>query len=170
MLWESEMKILWNLDKAAFLWYSREQWHNRQGAECSPRDFWLGNFCWPTGKKEAKKKGKGWKIEKKKENCKRERGKLKMEGGKVRKWFFFFFFFFCFSLFKTTKICFGSTKMEIFYQEKAFHAGKKIGKNDFAPSEKFSCYTPSLEPCCGPVLCSLWLVTSIMLRAGWNTS
>ena len=26
--------------------------------------------------------------------------------------------------------------MEIFYREKAFHAEKKIRKNDFAPSEK----------------------------------
>ena len=50
------------------------------------------------------------------------------------------FVFFCFSRFKTTQICFGSTKMEIFYREKAFHAGKKIRKNDFPPSEKFSCY------------------------------
>ena len=32
--------------------------------------------------------------------------------------------------------------MEISYQEKAFHAGKKIWKNDFAPSENISCYTP----------------------------
>ena len=32
--------------------------------------------------------------------------------------------------------------MEIFYQEKAFHTRKKIRKNDFAPSEKFSCYAP----------------------------
>ena len=32
---------------------------------------------------------------------------------------------FCFSLFKMTKICFGSTKMEIFYREKAFYVGKK---------------------------------------------
>ena len=32
--------------------------------------------------------------------------------------------------------------MEIFYWEKTFHAGKKIRKNDFAPSEKFSCYAP----------------------------
>ena len=55
---------------------------------------------------------------------------------------FFFLFFFCFSLFKTTKICFGSTKIEIFYREKAFHAGKKFRKNDFAPSEKVSCYAP----------------------------
>ena len=52
------------------------------------------------------------------------------------------FFFFRFSLFKTTEICFGSIKTEIFYREKAFHAGKKIRKKDFVPSEKFSCYTP----------------------------
>ena len=40
-----------------------------------------------------------------------------------------FFFFFCFSLLKTMKICFGATKMGIFYREKVFHAGKKIRKN-----------------------------------------
>ena len=45
---------------------------------------------------------------------------------------------------KTTKICFGSTKMGIFYREKAFHAGKQISKNDFAPSEKYACYAPGL--------------------------
>ena len=32
--------------------------------------------------------------------------------------------------------------MEIFYREKACHAGKKFRQNDFAPSEKFSCYAP----------------------------
>ena len=57
--------------------------------------------------------------------------------------FFFFFFFFCFSLLKTTKmkICFGSTRMGIFYREKTFHAGKKSGKI-FSPSEKYACYAP----------------------------
>ena len=57
-----------------------------------------------------------------------------MEVGKVMKrgedlfFFFFFFFFFlifCFSLLKTTEICFGSTKMGIFCREKASHAGEK---------------------------------------------
>ena len=33
--------------------------------------------------------------------------------------------------------------MGIFYLEKAFQAGKKITKNDFAPSEKYSSYTPA---------------------------
>ena len=32
--------------------------------------------------------------------------------------------------------------MGIFYRKKAFHAGKKIRKNDFAPSEKYACYAP----------------------------
>ena len=44
----------------------------------------------------------------------------------MRRGLFFFFF-------KTTEICFGSTRMGIFYREKAFHAGKKVRKNDFAP-------------------------------------
>ena len=56
-------------------------------------------------------------------------------------------FFLCFLLFKTTKICFGSTKMEInFLPGTAFHTGKKIRKNDFAISEKFSCYAPDWAP------------------------
>ena len=65
-----------------------------------------------------------------------------MEVGKVikRGEDLFFFFFFLLSLLKTTEICFGSTKMGIFYWEKAFHAGKKIRKNYFAPSEKYACY------------------------------
>ena len=33
--------------------------------------------------------------------------------------------FFFFSLFKTTEICFGSTKMGIFYQERAFHISRQ---------------------------------------------
>ena len=37
---------------------------------------------------------------------------------------------------------FFGTKMGIFYRGKAFHVGKKIRKNDFAPSEKYSSYTP----------------------------
>ena len=32
--------------------------------------------------------------------------------------------------------------MGIFYREKPFNAGKKIRKNDFAPSEKYACYAP----------------------------
>ena len=66
------------------------------------------------GKEKMEKGGNG---EGKKENCKKEGGKLKMEGGKsskMRRGLFFFFFFFLLFTFKTTKICFRSTKMEIF--------------------------------------------------------
>ena len=102
------------------------------------------------GKKRQGKKEKGVKIEKKRrkivkgkvENWKWKVEKLKNEKKKWGEDFFFcFVFVFCFPLFKkTTKISFGSTKMEIFYREKVFHAWKKIRKNDFATSEKFSCY------------------------------
>ena len=102
------------------------------GGQSAPRDFWLGNFCWRIGKKEARKKGKrgeNWEEKKeKKENCEREGGKLELEVGK-------FFFFFCFSLLKTTEICFGSTKIRIFYREKAFHVGKKIRQNSLPPQK-----------------------------------
>ena len=101
------------------------QWRNRQGAECTPWDFWPGNFWWLTRKKEARKKGK----------CRRKQGKSKGGNGKWEEenvWkdertLFFFPFVFCFSLFKATEICFGSTKMDFFF----FY---------FAPSEKYACY------------------------------
>ena len=120
-----------------------------------PPYFWLGNFCWPTGKKRGKKKmEKGENGEEKKENCKRKGGKLKMEGGKCSKKsrgqrtssFFFVFLFFLFFTFKNDENLFWvyQIKMEIFYREEAFHTGKKIRKNDLAPLEKFSCYAPAL--------------------------
>ena len=52
----------------------------------------------------------------------------------------FFLFFFCFSLFKTMKISFGATKWKFFTGKKDIMPGKKLGKIDFAPSEKNSCY------------------------------
>ena len=63
---------------------------------------------------------------------------MTLEGGKSFKMrrgrglFFFFFFFFCFSPFKMTKICFGSTKME-----KHFTPGKKSGKMTLPPQKTF---------------------------------
>ena len=62
--------------------------------QSAPRDFWPGNVCWCMGKKEARKMGENW--EEKKENCKREGGKLEKE---VRTCFFFFYLFFFFLLF-----------------------------------------------------------------------
>ena len=91
------------------------------------------------GKKRQGKKGKGVEIKKKRRKI--IKGRWKIENGRWKSYkmrsSLLFFFFFVLSLFKTAKICFGSTKMEIFYQEKASHAGKKIRKKDFAPSEKF---------------------------------
>ena len=52
--------------------------------------------------------------------------------------FWTLFFFFAFTLLKTTKICFGSTKMGIFYREKAFHTGKKSGKMTLPPQKNMS--------------------------------
>ena len=62
--------------------------------------------------------------------------------------YFFLIFFFCFSLFKTTEISFGSTKIGILDQEKAFCTGEKTRKNDFAPSEKYSSYAVIMRTKC----------------------
>ena len=63
---------------------------------------------------------KGWKL-------RRKEGKLWKGGWKIgigsRKSYKKRFFF-CFSLLKTTEICFGSTKIGIFYREKHFTSGK----------------------------------------------
>ena len=99
-----------------------------------PRDFWLGNFCWPSGKKEARKKGKmGENWEEKKENCKRE----EREGGKVwvTEWGEDPFFPLFFSLFKTTQICFGSTKMQNLLPGKSISPFSRREKNQ----EKWLC-------------------------------
>ena len=45
-----------------------------------PRHFWQGNFCWPTGKREAKKKGK-WRRKRRKEG-KSQKGRWKIENGR----------------------------------------------------------------------------------------
>ena len=117
------------------------------GWHFSPR-----NFCWPTGKRGARKKVK---MERKEGNLK---GKCKVENYELWKWaedlclflcllflvfgFGFLLFcscfvlFLCLSLLETTEICLGSTKMEFFYRGKSiFHAGKKSGKVTFPPLE-----------------------------------
>ena len=126
------------------------QWRNRRGgggrgAQCPPRDFWPGNFCWLIWKKIGKEKRV--KIEKKRRKIVKGRWKgekLEMEAGKVLKRgeALFFFFFFFFSLLKTTEICFGSTKMGIFYREKAFHAGKKNQEKLLCPLRKICLLSP----------------------------
>ena len=56
------------------------------------------------------------------------------------------FFFNCFSLFETTKICLGCTKMDNFYWGNHISHREKIGKTDFAPSEKYFSYAPDTPP------------------------
>ena len=94
----------------------RNSWRRGRGADTFRWGFFVDQL------------GKERKMEKKK-NCKMEGGKLKLrrEGMKMSREGLF-----------ETKICLGSTKMEISTRKKALHAGKKIGKSDFAPLEKYS--------------------------------
>ena len=109
------------------------------GCRVPPRDFWPGNFWWPTGKREARKKMENG--AEKKENWKREGGKL--EGGKVSKGSFFFFFFVHFS--KPLKFVLGLLKWEFSTGKKHFTLGKKSAKMT-APSEKYSsCNAPDRQ-------------------------
>ena len=58
--------------------YWKNQWRNRRGGgargQSTPTHFWPGNFCWPSGKREARNREIGEK----------DGGKLKMEGGQVK--------------------------------------------------------------------------------------
>ena len=132
------------------------QWRNRWGGgrgqsapETSDREI----FADVSGKKRQGKKGKGWKLRRKEGNCKMKGEKFEMEVVKIIKsgedffflFFFsfsFFFFFFCFSLLKTTEICFRLPKWK-FSTGKNILRREKIRKNDFAPSEKYACYAPN---------------------------
>ena len=90
------------------------------------------------GKKRQGKKGKGVKIEKKRRKI--VKGKVEKLQNEVRTWgLFFFFFFFCFSLFKPLRFVLGLLKWKFSTKKKHFTPGKKIRKNYFAPSQKFSC-------------------------------
>ena len=128
-----------------FLWSFPKQWCNRwgQGGRVPPRDFWPGNFCWPTRKKEARKKWKKGKMEKKRMKIvKGEVENWKWKEGKVPKWGEDFCFFFLSTFKKRQKFVLGLPKWKFSTGKKRFTPGKKSGKNDFAPSEKFSCYAP----------------------------
>ena len=111
------------------------------GGRVPPRDFWPGNFCWPNGKIEARKKGKmeqkRRKIEKGKENRKREGWKVENWKWKeeklqnVERTIFFFFFFF------------GLPKWKFSTGKKYFTHGKKSGKMTLPPQKKYSSYAPA---------------------------
>ena len=107
------------------------QWRNNRGGggagrRVPPWHFSPGKFCWHTGKREARKKGRLEKKRRKKIGKGKEENLQNEEKTKT----FFFFFLIAFHFSKTTEICFGSSKMGIFNREKAFHAGKKSGKTN----------------------------------------
>ena len=111
-----------------------------QGGRVPPRDFWPGNFCWRNGKKEARKKGKGVKIEKKR--WKIGNGSRKTSEKEVRT--FFFFFFFAFHFWKWQKFVLGLPKWEFSAGKKHFTPGKKSGKMTLPPQKNMP-VTPLLQ-------------------------
>ena len=108
-------------------WLCPGQWRNMGVGE---RDFWPWNFCWPTVKREARKKRENAEKSRKERKSKKRRWEIangRRISLKMRRELFF-------SLFKTTKICFGSNKMGVSTGKRHFTPGK-IRKNDFALSE-----------------------------------
>ena len=113
------------------------QWHNRWGAECPPETSDREISADLLGKERQGKKGK-WS---------RKEGKSRKGIRRKNDFFFlffsFFFFFFFFAChFSKRLICFGSTKMGIFYWEKAFHAGKKNQEKLISPLRKIFLLCP----------------------------
>ena len=100
-----------------------------QGGRVPPRDFWPGNFCWPTGKRQASKKGK------------MEQKGRKSEKGKVENW-----------KWKEERLQ-NEERTFFFYQDGNFLPGKSIsrrGKNQ----EKWLCPLWKiflLHPCLPPL-------------------
>ena len=113
------------------------------GAECSPDTSHQENFCWPTWKRETRKKGK---MEKKEGKSKKGRWKIangRRKSYKMRSLLFTF-----------------QNHQNLFwvYQNGNFLPGKKIRKNDFVPSEKYTSYA---------LLCKIvmknWPVSSLVI-------
>ena len=121
------------------LWYcvSFRVLNCSSGGRVPPWHVWLGNFCWPTGKREARKNGK---MEKKEGKFKKGRWKLKMEGGKVTN---------ACPFSKPLKFVLGLPKWKFSSGKKHFTPGKKVRKNDFASSAKLSSYAPAQVHCTG---------------------
>ena len=120
--------ILAQKDALVTLKGSYIQWRNRrrgggQGEEC-PCDFWPEIFCWPTGKEEARKKGKRRRKRKivkgKVENWKWKEGKLPNE----ERTFFSFSFL-------------GLPKLKFTTGKKHFTPGKKSGKMTLPPQKNY---------------------------------
>ena len=123
----------------------------RGGAEC-PQRLPTGKFLltyWEKRDKEKMKKGENG--EEKKENCKREGEKLKMEGGEVTKWGYDLFVCVCgggcvcvcvshFS--KPLKFVLGLQKWKFSTGKKHSTPGKKSGKMTLPPQKKNFPVTP----------------------------
>ena len=60
----------------------------------------------------------------------------------IKKRWGLFFFFFAFHFWKWQKFVLGLPKWEFSTGKQHFTLGKKIRKNDFAPSQKYACYAP----------------------------
>ena len=111
------------------------------GGQSVPQRLLTGKFLlmyWEKNKQG--KKEKGWKLRRKEGKLKKGRWKIWNGSGKSdKKWWGLFFFHF----WKMTEICFGSTKMGIFYWEKISRREKNQEKW-LCPSEKYACFTPGV--------------------------
>ena len=129
---------LWNLN----LWSDNNEEKisgvtgGRQGCRMPPRDFWPGNFCWPTGKKGGKeKREKGWKLRRKGkflkgkvENWKWKVEKLQNEESSPPLFF---------HLSKPLKFVLGLPKWKFSTGKKHFTPGEKSGKMTLPPQKNF---------------------------------
>ena len=143
LLWPSNL-VRKNLDQSVTHWRRQRQRSGVTGGggQIAPQTSDREIFAEVSGKKRQGKNGKGVK---KKENCKREGGKLEMEVGKVVKWgedLFFFFFFFFFFTFENDGNLFWVYQNGNFLPGKNISRREKNRKSYFAPSEKHACYAP----------------------------
>ena len=129
-----------------------------QGAECPPETSDREISPDLPGKKRQGKMERGWKLRRK--EGKLSKGRCKIENGrwksyKMRGLFCFYFCFVLLCLFVWWVVClfvfvlfclFGFLFLFLFcffsFFFFAFSRREKSGKNDFAPSEKLSCYDP----------------------------
>ena len=147
------------------------------GVQSEPQRLLTGKFLLTYWEKRGKeKREKGWKL-------RRKGGKLEMEeqenvinGGEdfsfFSFFFFFFFFFFCFSLLKTTKICFWVYQNANFLPGKSISRRGKKSRKMTLPPQKNTPDTPlfSIPPfCISPPNKCLWTVPNkIIIPGGEN--
>ena len=113
-----------------------------RGSECPLRHFSPGNFCWPTGKNRARKKGKKGKMGRKEGKFERKEVKIWKWKGKRYENEQRTFFFFPPHFLKSPKFVWGLPEWTIFTGKNHISRRQKIGKTEFAPSEKYSSFAP----------------------------